>query len=1170
MPDNEQNLRRRAEEAETSEARIKHQLLIRELENKDQIINSLLRQLHNPAMRTPISLPNVPTPQKTPNTPERPPDKDVLAWIESIRQNRPPSPTGAVYAGATDHQSESPSFIPYPPYPFDPYDDAMSFGESMLNRTNDGSGSHPYTPNDLRQSSAELGDTLHSIPPSTAPVGFIADLALSTNRTRRGSEVSLKNEVEEEDHCVGVGNMAYFEAGPSADPELRRMIIERQMPPEILTNGIIKPAEVEILFRIYFEKLNPFVAILDPSMHTPAFVFGRCPFLFTVICAISSRYHRERPERYTVAMDFTKQLAAKALVGGWKSIELVQAYTLMSAYPVPTRRWNEDRTGWYLSLAIKIATDLNLHVPWQGKLTSEAQEREALNRTRTWLVCFYLTLLLIVYGTGTSLAQHRSDARPLSEKVASFSNRMIGTNAARTSEPVIFQGGDHNLMFGSLRTDVHLLAYTRILWVVARFLTKVLSNSGSPTALNKRLDLLSVAGESDKELIAFERETQEQFETESDHDGTFFFTSTCEADFDWPVDPVCEYRRNWLPFLSNYSRLVIFSFVYQEAFQGRLQHAKVFFDMCYKAASEVVKIAIEVLTPTAFLLKMLQPQFAVFLEPEQSVQIVQLAIPLTTTLASDKVAVDNRHCPCLHSRFLSGLIDKLAQNGLVLERPLEAIPTDTMRAGMVAPSNLKPKQGNSSQSGAINKAVSETGATRHTSTSATDASVMQESQRTSPESEAAELRHQLPSLPGQTIIPSMGFCIPNTDSSIQGGDQIGSVDDHLKPVPSATGILTTQNATRSEGEVPGEGDGNVGFEDTHDMLASMSALADQSWFGNCLLPGFNVNFPDDVSNSSGAALQGNDVNSESIFLSVSPGKEGTASEVVACLTNRGCINITDLLDENSCSNYPISSGGFGDIYRGMLDSGTQVAIKTMRLRAVSCGTDNQKSLKYAARELYTWSKCQHRNVQRLLGLIEFRGQIGMVSKWEINGNLSDYIQRQPEADRVQLSIQLAEGLSYLHGAGVVHGDLKASNVLISGEGIPLLSDFGNATLQEYTLKFTTTSTKNAISYRWASPELLEGTKICSAAADVYALGMETITGRLPWWGMIEAAVAIAVTLKKTHPERPKDHIKEGSQHGEALWSLLKWCWAFNPEDRPSAAQAKERMQGISYEGLSIK
>ncbi|CAE6492966.1 unnamed protein product, partial [Rhizoctonia solani] len=238
-------------------------------------------------MRTPINWPPpVPAPQQS-ATNERPPDRDVLAWIESIRQHKPPTPTGSIDAAST-HQAQphAPGHVRAVSEPLarpaseHPDDDAVSFGESASN-VKDKDVDRPRTPVDLRQDSAELGETLHSIPDGTSPVGLIAKLSLRANREKLGSDAGMTGDAEEEDKWVGVGNMTYFEAGPSANPELRRMIIERQMPPEILTHGIIKPKEVEILFKIFFEQLNPFIAILDPNMHTPAFVFGRCPFLFT-------------------------------------------------------------------------------------------------------------------------------------------------------------------------------------------------------------------------------------------------------------------------------------------------------------------------------------------------------------------------------------------------------------------------------------------------------------------------------------------------------------------------------------------------------------------------------------------------------------------------------------------------------------------------------------------------------------------------------------------------------------------------------------------------------------------------------------------------------------------------------------------------------------------------
>ena len=57
-----------------------------------------------------------------------------------------------------------------------------------------------------------------------------------------------------------------------------------------------------------------------------------------------------------------------------------------------------------------------------------------------------------------------------------------------------------------------------------------------------------------------------------------------------------------------------------------------------------------------------------------------------------------------------------------------------------------------------------------------------------------------------------------------------------------------------------------------------------------------------------------------------------SKNVIACLADNGCPNITDDLDPASCSPDPISAGGFGDVYYGKLQDGFPVAIKTMRIQ----------------------------------------------------------------------------------------------------------------------------------------------------------------------------------------------------------------------------------------------
>ncbi|KAG8689636.1 hypothetical protein FRC08_010840 [Ceratobasidium sp. 394] len=148
-----------------------------------------------------------------------------------------------------------------------------------------------------------------------------------------------------------------------------------------------------------------------------------------------------------------------------------------------------------------------------------------------------------------------------------------------------------------------------------------------------------------------------------------------------------------------------------------------------------------------------------------------------------------------------------------------------------------------------------------------------------------------------------------------------------------------------------------------------------------------------------------------------------ASEVITHLRDHGCQNITSELVVSSSSQYPIASGGLGDIYYAKLRDGTQVAIKTVRLQ-IGSTSEGTKHLKHAARELHTWTKCEHPNVLKLLGLAVFRDQIGMVAPWMGNGSLPSYLSREPNTDRLLICVQISDGLAYLHQCGIVHGDIK--------------------------------------------------------------------------------------------------------------------------------------------------
>ncbi|KAG9123133.1 hypothetical protein FRC07_000195 [Ceratobasidium sp. 392] len=296
----------------------------------------------------------------------------------------------------------------------------------------------------------------------------------------------------------------------------------------------------------------------------------------------------------------------------------------------------------------------------------------------------------------------------------------------------------------------------------------------------------------------------------------------------------------------------------------------------------------------------------------------------------------------------------------------------------------------------------------------------------------------------------------------------------------------------------------------------------------------------------------------------------STAEMVRRLTGHECQDVTKGLSEAHCSSFPVSSGGYGDIYKGHLHDGTKVAIKCPRLPDQE-NISGRKAIKHTIQEIYTASKLRHENIIEVIGVAHFRNNVAMVLPWMEHGTVRMYIADHRDADRISLCTQVASALAYMHNHGIVHGDLKGANILMSEDGKVKITDFGSTALREYTLRFTRGGDSRGLSTRWAAPELLsdENEIVFTAEADVYALGMsilEIITGNIPFHDKHEIGVIIAISAKKI-PLRPEDPIPRESQDGDRLWLLLTKCWTYEPSKRPQADEVESIMRTITQQGL---
>ncbi|CAE6437123.1 unnamed protein product [Rhizoctonia solani] len=149
----------------------------------------------------------------------------------------------------------------------------------------------------------------------------------------------------------------------------------------------------------------------------------------------------------------------------------------------------------------------------------------------------------------------------------------------------------------------------------------------------------------------------------------------------------------------------------------------------------------------------------------------------------------------------------------------------------------------------------------------------------------------------------------------------------------------------------------------------------------------------------------------------------TSLDMFQCLVKHGCVDLTSFISPEKYSSCRVAEGAFGDIWKGETQDGASVAVKVLRFGLLT--SSEGKSLKRMMREIYAWSKLDHENVHKLLGVTMVEGRLGMVSKWMAQGNLRDYLGQTKGLDRHGMCVQIAKGVEYIHSKDMIHGDLKA-------------------------------------------------------------------------------------------------------------------------------------------------
>ncbi|KAL8199547.1 hypothetical protein R6Q57_013115 [Mikania cordata] len=231
----------------------------------------------------------------------------------------------------------------------------------------------------------------------------------------------------------------------------------------------------------------------------------------------------------------------------------------------------------------------------------------------------------------------------------------------------------------------------------------------------------------------------------------------------------------------------------------------------------------------------------------------------------------------------------------------------------------------------------------------------------------------------------------------------------------------------------------------------------------------------------------------------------------------------------------IGHGTYSNVYKARdRDTGKIVALKKVRF-----DTSEAESVKFMAREIIILQKLDHPNIIKLEGLATSRMQYSLYLVFDyMQSDLTRVISR-PEGRLTEPQVkcymqQLLSGLEHCHERGILHRDIKGSNVLIDRNGMLKIADFGLA--NNYNPKQKRPLTSRVVTLWYRAPELLLGSTDYGVGIDLWS------TGCL----LAEMFVGKPIMPGRTEVEQLHRIFKLCGSPSEDYWKTIKPPTTFRP------------------------